>query len=123
MSIILLTVSFDAMGNAAILKELGDRFRRERLNRNLSQSELAAKAGLSRRTIVGAETGDGPTLETVVSMLRALGLLNHLEIFLPLVEISPVQLAKLKGKQRQRASRSKNPNEHENISSGHSGKR
>jgi putative transcriptional regulator len=119
MSIILPTMNFDVMGNAAILKELGDRLRRERLNRNLSQSDIAATAGLSRRTIVGAETGEGPTLETVVSILRALGLLNHLETFLPQVEISPVQLAKLRGKQRQRASRSKNPNEDEMTASKH----
>lgn len=113
-------MNFEVMGNAAILKELGGRFRRERLNRNLSQSDLAASAGLSRRTIVGAESGEGPTLETVVSILRALGLLNHLETFLPQVEISPVQLAKLKGKERQRASRSKkNPNEDETTSSRH----
>ena len=102
-------MNFDVTSNALILKELGERLQRERLNRNLSQSDLAAKAGLSRRTIVGTEAGRGPTLETVISMLRALGLLNHLETFLPQVEISPVQLAKLKGKQRQRASRASNP--------------
>ena len=116
-------MNLDVMSNAAILEELGDRFRRERLNRNLSQSDLAAKAGLSRRTIVGAENGEGPTLDTVVSMLRALGLLNQLEAFLPQVEISPVQLAKLKGKQRQRASRSRHPSEDESTSSRHSGEK
>jgi len=33
---------------------------------------------------------------------------DQLNLFLPVQEISPIQLAKLKGKKRQRASRSKN---------------
>jgi putative transcriptional regulator len=105
MSICLLIMDYGTMSNAAIQKELGQRLQSERLNRNLTQIELAAKSGISRRTLIGAETGAGPTMDTLISILRGLGLLARLHHLLPETEISPVQLAKLKGARRQRASR------------------
>jgi transcriptional regulator with XRE-family HTH domain len=98
-------MDYEKMSTPAIQKELGQRLQRERLNRNLSQVELAAKSGISRRTLIAAETGEGPTMDTLISILRGLGLLSRLNQLLPETEISPVQLAKLKGAQRQRASR------------------
>ena len=105
MSIYLLIMNYETMSNAAIQKELGQRLQRERLNRNLNQTELAARSGISRRTLIGAETGQGPTMDTFISILRGLRLLPRLHQLLPETEASPVQLAKLKGAQRQRASR------------------
>ncbi len=97
--------NLENMGNEAIRKELGARLRRERLNQNITQAELAELAGISRRTLVAAEKGDGTTLETLIRLLRGLGKLGQLDQFLPVPEISPLQLAKLKGKVRQKASR------------------
>ena len=90
--------------NEAIRKELGNRLKTERLNRNITQATLAEKAGISRRTLVGAERGEPFTIDTLLSILRELDCLAQIDLFLPEPEISPVQLSKLKGKKRQKAS-------------------
>lgn len=90
----------------AIAQELGNRLKQARLKADLTQSEVASRSGLSRRTILNAEKGK-VQLENLVAILGAIGMVEHLNMFIPAQEISPIQLAKLKGKQRQRASRSK----------------
>ncbi|CAB1069128.1 HipB protein @ Antitoxin HigA [Olavius algarvensis Delta 1 endosymbiont] len=95
------------MSPAAIAEELGNRLKQARLNADLTQAEVASGAGLNRRTILNAEKGK-VQLENFVAILVALGMADQLNLFLPVQEISPIQLAKLKGKKRQRASRSKN---------------
>lgn len=90
-----------------ILRELGERLRRERLNRNLTQAHLAEEAGIARRTLQKAEEGEVTTLATLVAILRGLGLLSQLENLLPEQTLSPVQLARMQGRERQRASQSK----------------
>ena len=94
------------MTPAAISEELGDRLRQARLNADLTQAEVASRAGLSRRTVLNAEKGRAQ-LENFVAILAALDMVNLLDVFLPAQELSPLQLAKLRGQQRQRASRSK----------------
>ena len=97
-------MNLENMENAAIRSELGKRLQRERLNQNITQADLSERAGISRRTLVAAEKGEGTTLETLIRILRGLGSLNRLDQFLPEPPISPIQLAKLKGKVRQKAS-------------------
>ena len=97
-------VNFRAMSTEAILAELGRRLKRERLSQNITQAALAERTGLARRTIVKAEQGSVTTLSTMVSLLRGLDLLDRLEAFLPDPPLSPIQLAKLRGRERQRAS-------------------
>ncbi len=86
-----------------IISDLGDRLARVRLSRNISQEVLAAKAGLTRRTLSRLETGQGATLDTLVRVLRGLGLENHLEALLPNPGIQPAQRITGKGHERQRA--------------------
>lgn len=95
------------MSPAAIAEELGNRLKQARLNVNLTQAEVATQSGLNRKTILNAEKGK-VQLDNFVAILAALDMADQLEMFLPAQEISPVQLAKLKGEERQRASRSKN---------------
>jgi hypothetical protein len=54
---------------------------------------------------VAAEKGEGTTLETLIRLLRALGRLEQINQFLPEPSVSPIQVAKLKGKIRQKASK------------------
>jgi len=89
--------------NQAIRQELGKRLKSERLNQNITQAVLAERAGISRRTLVGTESGEPFTIDTLLSILRELGRLRQLDLFLPEPEISPIQLSKLNGKKRQRA--------------------
>ncbi len=100
-------MKFDTISPVAIAKELGSRLKQARLNANLAQAEVAARTGLNRRTIINAEKGK-VQLENFVAILASLDMTDHLNIFLPVQEISPLQLAKLKGQERQRASKSKN---------------
>jgi len=93
----------DTTSIAAILLEIGRRIQQERLNQNLSQAELSRKAGVSRKTMTNLETGEGCSLVTLLSVLRGLGRLDQLDTFLPDPGISPIELAKLQGKVRKRA--------------------
>jgi len=95
----------EGLGDQAILEELGDRVRRERLNRNVAQADLARAAGVSRTVVQRLEGGRGCTLENLVRVMRGLGVLGHLDAFLPDPGPSPIQLAKLHGAVRERASR------------------
>ena len=93
------------MTNQEVLSEMGRRLREYRLGQDLTAESLATRAGLSVTTILNAEKGKNPTLETVVKILRNLGRLENLNAFLPEPTISPMELLK-RGtpKMRQRAS-------------------
>lgn len=98
-------MNFETLTDLAILEELGDRVRRTRLNRNVAQADLARQAGVSRTVVQRLEGGRGCTLENLVRVLRALGMLGQIDAFLPDPGYSPIQLAKLQGAVRERASR------------------
>jgi hypothetical protein len=49
------------------------------------------------------ESGQSCALTLLIRILRALGRLDALDAFLPEPGLSPIQLAKLKGRERQRA--------------------
>ena len=78
-----------------------------RLNARITQSQLAEQAGLSRSTITMLETGKGGTLSSLVAMLRCLQKLNILDSFATAAPISPLAVAKLKGRIPQRIYKSK----------------
>lgn len=101
----IISIMKNHMSDVAILKEIGQRLRRERLNQDLTQARLAERTGLGRGTIGKAESGGVTTLATLVAILRGLRLLSRLDQLLPEPSISPVQLAQMKGRERQRASR------------------
>lgn len=73
----------------------------------MSQQSVADIAGLNRTTVSALERGAPSGLLTMIQVLRALGALDELDLFLHETGPSPLQLAKLKGKQRRRASRRK----------------
>ena len=88
---------------SSLAEDLGERLKQARLNSNLSQAEVARLAGVTRRTILNAEKGK-VQLEVFIAILQVLGLTGQLDLLLPIQEISPLQLAKLEGNIRQRAS-------------------
>jgi len=97
-------MNFEAMTDKAVLEELGRRVQAHRLNANLAQAEVAQKAGISRRALQNLESGRVCTLSLLIRVLRALGKLDQLGTLLPESGPSPIQLAKLRGHERQRAS-------------------
>lgn len=90
----------------AILAELGARLARTRLERNMSQQQLAVEAGLSKRTIERMEAGEEGKLSNLVRVLRALDLLDRLDALVPEPLPSPIEQLKLRGRRRRRAGRS-----------------
>jgi transcriptional regulator with XRE-family HTH domain len=88
-----------------VIRELGERLARIRLDKDLTQADLAAEAGVSLRTLQRLENGTAaPQLNMFIRILRALGMIENFEQLIPQAPASPIQMLKLQGKQRQRAS-------------------
>ncbi len=96
-----------ARSDDAVLQEIGTRLAQYRLNRNLTQRELAREAGVSLSTVTRIEDGKSAQLTNLIRVLRALGLLDNLEALVPAPRVSPLQQLELRGKQRRRASSKK----------------
>ena len=96
-------MNIDNSSPAAISEDLGERLKQARLNGDLTQAKVAELAGISRKAVLNAEKGK-VQLEVVIAIMHALNLTETLNMFLPKQEISPIQLSKLQGKKRQRAS-------------------
>jgi putative transcriptional regulator len=86
-----------------ILRELGQRLARTRLERNLSQQRLAHEAGVSKATVERLEAGEPLKSTSLIRVLRVLGLLASLDQLVPEPLPSPVERLRLQGRQRQRA--------------------
>ena len=94
--------------DAAILTELGGRLTRVRLERNLTQAQLADQAGVSKRTVQRLESGDvSPQLSGFIRVCRVLDLVERFDLLVPEPMPSPVEQLKLGGQRRQRASKAK----------------
>ena len=101
-------MSIYGKSDRAILKDLGRRLKRRRLEQNISQEQLGNLAGLNRTTIGDMERGASFGMLSLIQVLRGLNALEELDGFLPDPGPSPLQLARLKGKERRRASRKRN---------------
>jgi len=96
-------MEFYSLSDKDIEAELGNRFRALRLRKNVTQKELAEATTLSLNAIKSLESGRSK-LSTMIAVLRELASLDHLDSFIPEISISPIQLAKMQGKVRERAS-------------------
>lgn len=90
------------LSDPAILQKLGRRMRDYRIRMELTQSELAEKSGVSTGTIVRAEQGSPISTLLYVSILRTMGLLDNLDVLMPELGISPIQMRKMQRKKVQR---------------------
>lgn len=96
-----------------ILAELGSRLAATRLERNLSQAQLAAEAGVSKSTVERLEDGESASLASFIRVLRALNLADGLERTVPEPLPSPIEQLKLQGRRRRRASGARGGQEEE----------
>lgn len=79
--------------NDCLLREIGRRIARLRLESRQTQEEFAQIAGLSRSALQRLEHGDeGARLLTFLSALRMLRKIETLELVLPDEEVSPMDL-------------------------------
>ena len=96
-----------AMSDPAILEVLGNFIQQTRLQQNKTQQQVASAADINRSTIVQVENGGGGTLLSFIQILMTLEQLQLFQSFEIRQQISPLQLAKIDQKKRQRASNKK----------------
>jgi transcriptional regulator with XRE-family HTH domain len=87
-----------------IAQELGSRLRAHRLAQNLPQAELAARAGISRRTLIDFEHSGRGSFDVFLRIAMALGLVESMSGLFELKAKSIRDMEKASEK-RQRASR------------------
>src|SRR5271157_4769776 len=88
----------EIMTDAAVLTELGSRLERHRLERNWTQAEIAALAGVGQATVQRAERGQSVQMTSMIKLLRALELLAGLDLAIP--ESVDLPIARLEREQR-----------------------
>jgi len=109
-------VDWDSITNLAIARQIGDFIKNIRLQRNLTQSQVAIQSGLNRSTISEVENGRPASFMSFIQILRTLGQLELLDVFTVVPGISPLQMAKIEAKKRRRASKSPNNDSINNTS-------
>lgn len=91
--------------DAMVLAELGKRLVAVRLDRNLTQLQLAEQAGVSKRTVERLEAGAvGTQLSGFIRVCRVLDILERFNLLVPEPGPSPMAQLKLRGRERRRAS-------------------
>jgi transcriptional regulator with XRE-family HTH domain len=90
------------MSDREILRELGSRLERRRIDAGLTQAELAERAGVSKRTVERIEAGISTDFTMLIRALRVLKLIDGLETLVPDLPTSPLALLKLKGREPKR---------------------
>lgn len=104
-------INWKGMKDAAVVLQLCKELRRMRLEADLSQAEVAERAGVDRTTVLKLEGGRGATLLTIVQVLRALDRLDLLDAFHHEPQPTPYMLVEAQEKflrqQRKRSSRKK----------------
>ncbi len=96
------------MSDDAILAELGGRLARRRIDLQLTQAALAHEAGVSKRTVERIESGASAQMVSIIRICRVLDLMPGLDQIAPQAGPRPMDMIKIKGKVRKRASSSRN---------------
>ena len=92
------------LSDKSIMETIGKFIRSHRLNQNKSQDQVAKAATISRSTLSLLERGEKVRMDTFIQVLRVLDLLYIMDVFKIKEQISPIEYAKLKKRQRQKAS-------------------
>ena len=100
----------ELMTDTAVLAEIGGRLARHRLQRNWTQAQTAAEAGVGQATVQRMERGESVQMTSMVKLLRALDLLGGLDGAVPeSIELPIAQLEREERKVRRRARGSSRP--------------
>ncbi len=97
------SIDWVKMSDSAIVAQMGNFVKKNRLQQNVTQAKLAEMSGLNRWTISKLENGESVNLASLIQVLRALDVLYVLNQFEVIDEISPLEYAKLKKKEKERA--------------------
>lgn len=85
-----------------IVETLGIRLEAYRISRGIKQADLAAKAGISRSTLMRLEAGSSGTIDSLVRVLQALELTDRLVDLIPDAALSPLDPMSETGQRRLR---------------------
>ncbi len=86
--------------NTGIMAELGQRIKDTRIAMNYTQTEMEEQSGVALRTILRIEKGESVNFESILNVLRVLGVLSNLELLLPEQTVKPTDLADQKPKRK-----------------------
>lgn len=86
-----------------VCEEMGTRLARRRVEMNLTQDQAAREAGISKRTLERIESGEDVRITSFLRLLRALKLIESLNVVVPEAVPGPMELLRNKGKARKRA--------------------
>ena len=78
------------------------------MEQNLTQAQLAERAGISKRTVERLESGGVATqMSGFIRVCRALGLIEHFNVLVPEPVPSPIERLKIGGKKTSASLREK----------------
>lgn len=101
---------WELMSDKSLMETIGNFIQSHRLGQNKTQHQVATDAGISRSTLSLLERGEKVRIDSFIQVLRVLNLLYIMDVFKIQEQISPVEYAKIKKKQRKQASPQKNNN-------------
>ncbi|MFT0211187.1 helix-turn-helix transcriptional regulator [Pseudomonas sp. F1_0610] len=97
---------FNFATEAEISQELGKRIAQQRIQKNITQADLAKRAGVGVATLQRLEKGEGSSLSVFIRVLTALGFVNDLADILAKKNLSIQEFEALNTPEpRQRASK------------------
>ena len=85
--------------NKDILSGIGDRVRRNRLNKGASQEDISKASGVGLKTVQRIEKGENYQFESLIAVCRALGLEDQFDALFP-VAINPFKVGSVDQKER-----------------------
>jgi transcriptional regulator with XRE-family HTH domain len=97
-------IKWEAMSDKSLMETIGNFIQTHRINKNKSQGQVADAAGISRSTLSLLERGEKVRIDSLIQVLRVLDLLYIMDVFKIQEQISPIEYARLKKKQRKQAS-------------------
>lgn len=92
--------------NSSIIKEIGSRIQRTRISQNKTQNDIANYSGVSIAAIKAIEGGKSCSLDTLIKILKALGICSNLNDLIPSYDLAPYDITQ-SGKVRQRVHKRK----------------
>jgi transcriptional regulator with XRE-family HTH domain len=94
----------DTLTDESVLAELGGRIKQIRIDRGITQTQLAEKANVSLSTIVRLESGSSVQMDSFIRIMRSLRLLGKFNGLVQEQELHPVKLLRTETKRKKRVS-------------------
>lgn len=96
-------MKYDFYNNNEILELIGKKLQEYRVSKNISQKQLSDITGVSRSRISDIENGSPSSMVSLIEIMRALKILDNIELLIPAVVKSPREVLKETLKKRKRA--------------------